>query len=321
MEAQKHPAVRVGAFTVLALPDEGAQQDTTRRLLATGYHAQSTAHFIICRRAGSDRIFLLHRLGQGDIDANLLRLLNEELSPLGIVASARDYGALLFAILASPFPAPRDQRAIWRCFCLNTLSHLHHLMASPPSSLSPLAAHSHIAAFAAIYRRVGELVVGQSVLDVGSSFGFLPVLLAERIPERRLVGCDHNPDLLPIATDLAQVRGIPQVTFRCCDVLAADFSALEPFETVTAIHLVEHLTEEQMRIALAHLLEVTTHRLVIAVPFEEPVQVLYGHQQAFTLEKLYHWGNWCVARLGGTSTCWCEEVMGGLLIIDRRGGQ
>jgi 2-polyprenyl-3-methyl-5-hydroxy-6-metoxy-1,4-benzoquinol methylase len=316
-EAQKRAAVRVGAFTVLALSDDQDLVLVARRLLTGGYRVQSTAHFVVYRNATADQFVLLHRFKQEDLDANLLRWLNDELAPLGILTSAKDYGALLFAILASPFPPPRDQRAIWRHFCLTTLLRLRELM----SHSSPSERDSHLAAFAAIYRRVGELAVGQSVLDVGSSFGFLPILLAERLPQGRIVGCDNNADLLPLASDLARVSGVSHVMFQLADVLTADFLALGTFETVTALHLLEHLTEEELPIALRHLLAVTTHRLLIAVPYEQVVQPLYGHRQAFTPDTLRQWGAWCVAALGGAAISWCEEVMGGLLIVERRGGQ
>jgi hypothetical protein len=286
MEAQRQEAIRVSPFTVLALVDKQAQHRTLKRLLMRGYQAQETAHFVVCRKSETDRIFLLHRLGQDEIDADVLRWLNEEISPLGVIASARDYGALLFALLASLFPPPRNQQAIWRHFCLTTLSRLRELM----TFSSPLETDSQIAAFAAIYRRVEELTVGQSVFDVGSGFGFLPVLLAERWPQARIVGCDHNPDVIAIASDLACVSGVSRVTFQLADVLAADFAKLGPFETVTALHVLEHLREEELPIALRNLLAVTTHRLLIAVPYEEVVQPLYGHHQAFTPDTLRQWG-------------------------------
>jgi SAM-dependent methyltransferase len=319
IEAPRQAAVRVGPFTVLALADEQAEHHALKRLLTHGYHARSTSHFVVCRKGETDQIVLLHRFGQNEIDANLLRLLNDELAPLGIISSVRAYGALLFAILASPFPAPRDHRIIWRHFCLTTLSRLRRLMVQPDPSSSWPEADSHITAFAAIYRRVLDLIVGQNVLDVGSSFGFLPVLLAEQLSHGRIVGCDNNPDLIPIASDLAHFRGVPHVTFQQKDVLAADFVKLGAFETVTAIHLLEHLREEELPLALTHLLAVTTHRLLIAVPYEETVQPLYGHHQVFTPDTLRQWGAWCVSMLDSAGTSWCEEVMGGLLIVDRRG--
>jgi hypothetical protein len=65
------------------------------------------------------------------------------------------------------------------------------------------------------------------------------------------------------------------------------------------------------------LLETTNKRLLIAVPCEEQAQALYGHHQTFTLEKLHFWGNWCIEQLKGRGCYQCEQVMGGMLIIER----
>jgi len=64
-------------------------------------------------------------------------------------------------------------------------------------------------------------------------------------------------------------------------------------------------------------MQVTDKRLIVAVPYEEEAQGLYGHHQTFTPEKLHYWGNWCIEQLQGNGRYWCEEVMGGMLIIER----
>src|SRR5262249_56161358 len=111
-----------------------------------------------------------------------------------------------------------------------------------------------------------------------------------------------------------------RVTFLLRDVLSNDFAQVGSFDTVTAIHLLEHLAEDQLRIALTNLLRVTTRRLLVSVPYEVTLQALYGHQQAFTPEKLHLWGQWCVDTLGAGSYR-CEDVSGGLLIVDRSTNQ
>ena len=88
------------------------------------------------------------------------------------------------------------------------------------------------------------------------------------------------------------------------------------FDTVTAIHLLEHLPEAQLPLAFGHLRQVTRHRLVVAVPYETEATRAYGHEQVFTRETLEHWGQWCVESLDGAARFWCEDVAGGLLIID-----
>jgi hypothetical protein len=41
------------------------------------------------------------------------------------------------------------------------------------------------------------------------------------------------------------------------------------------------------------------------------------HMDRITQEKLKQWGQWCIELTGGSSRYWCEDVAGGLLIIDR----
>ncbi len=310
----KQEAVRVGKVTVLACPDRQRLHQFTQRLLAHAYQVQETPHFVVCHRPTAQKTILMHTFSQATIDADLICIIEQELLALGMLASAQDYNAVLFAVMASTFPSPRNQQLIWRHFCLTTLARLRVLIAQHPLPLPPPV--SHIVPFATIYQRVMERLVGQSLLDVGSSFGFLPVLLAEKMADVTLVGCDNNPDAISCSTDLAAVTHADQVTFLLRDVLAPDFPTVGHFDTVTAIHLLEHVTEEELPVALTHLLRVTSKRLLIAVPYEEKVQPLYGHQQAFTREKLLFWGNWCVETLGG-GRYWCVEVMGGLLVVDR----
>ncbi len=310
----KQEGVRVGKVTVLASPDRQRLHHFTQRLLVHAYQVQETPHFVVCHQPTEHKTILMHTFSQATIDADLICIIEQELAASGLLASAQDYNAVLFAVMASTFPSPRNQQLIWRHFCLTTLARLRVLIAQHPQPLPPPV--SHIVPFAAIYQRVMERLVGQSLLDVGSSFGFLPVLLAEHMANVTLVGCDNNPDAISCSTDLAAVTHADQVTFLLRDVLAPDFPTVGHFETVTAIHLLEHVTEEELPIALTHLLRVTSKRLLIAVPYEEKVQPLYGHQQAFTREKLLFWGNWCVENLGGGRS-WCEEVMGGLLVVDR----
>ena len=314
LDGRKQEGVRVGNMIVLAHPNEQRLHHFTQRLLAHAYQVQEKPHFVVCYKPSENKTILMHTFSQATIDADLIRIIEQELAALGILASAQDYNAVLFAVMASTFPSPRNQQLIWRHFCLNTLARLRVLIAQPAFTLPPPV--SHIVPFAAIYQQVMERFVGESLLDVGSSFGFLPVLLAEKMANGTLVGCDNHPDAISCSTDLAAVTHADQVTFLLRDVLAPDFPTVGRFDTVTAIHLLEHLTEEELPVALTHLLRVTSKRLLIAVPYEEKVQPLYGHQQAFTPEKLHFWGNWCVETLGG-GRYWCEDVVGGLLVVDR----
>jgi SAM-dependent methyltransferase len=175
---------------------------------------------------------------------------------------------------------------------------------------------SYVAPFATIYRRVLELFTGQSFLDVGCSFGFLPVLMAEYVPDACVMGCDNNPDAIGFSTDLAAAIGVPRATFSLQDVRDVSIRCLGTFDTVTALHVLEHLPEQDLPLALGHLLQLSAHRLIIAVPYESQAIVVYGHAQVFTRAKLEQWGAWCIEALEGAGRYWCEDVAGGLLIIE-----
>ena len=311
----KQEAVRVNNVVVLAMCNQEALREQQQRLLTRGYRVSETQHFLVCQQASSQHIVLLHTFEQSDIDADLICYIEQELPAYGFIHTEKDFGAALFAVLASTFSSPRHQPAIWHRFCVNSLAKLRDQL-NHPTHVSPSTV-SYITPFAAIYRRVFELFVGQSFLDVGCSFGFLPVLMAEQVKDATIMGCDFNPDALDFAIDLAATTGVHQVLFSLQDVLDPTIRCLGSFDTVTALHLLEHLQEQDMPVALSHLLQMTSKRLIIAVPYEEQVQVLYGHIQRFTPEKLDRWGRWCIDTLEGRGRYWCEEVMGGLLIVER----
>jgi SAM-dependent methyltransferase len=319
----RYPAIRLGSLTTVAHPDAGSLHGFARRLAARGYEVSETPHFAVCRRPPGGPALLLHAFGESTIDEDVSPMVAEELGPLGVVASPREYGETLFAIVASTCPTsldcPRcgrlhlDGPAIWRHYSLNTLRRLRALVAEArPATTAP---PSHVEQFAAVYRRILELNAGASLLDVGSSLGFLPVLAAERAPSATVVGCDNRPEAVACASDLAAAAG-GRARFVLSDVREPGFPEIGRFDTVAAVHVLEHLTGAELPAALANLLRVTTGRLVAAVPYEAEVQPLYGHEQAFTPERLRALGQWCVGTLGGGRS-WVEEVSGGLLVVER----
>ncbi len=136
----------------------------------------------------------------------------------------------------------------------------------------------------------------------------------------RIVGVDIRPDLFPVARELAQEWQINNVQFVQADLLAPDLSHLGQFATVTALGVLEHFSEEEMYQVLTHLLAVTTHRLILHVPYEQEPELIYEHKQIFTRAKLEAVGQWCLRQLGGRSRMRCEECEGGLLLIEKSAG-
>ena len=135
---------------------------------------------------------------------------------------------------------------------------------------------------------------------------------------KRVVGVDIHTSPFPIVHSIAEERHLKNVQFLQADVLAENFKALGYFDTVVALHLLEHFTEADMYQALVNLLQVTSRRLIIAIPYEdgEP-ETIYGHEQLFSRTKLEAVGNWCLQHSGGVGRVTCEDCAGGLLMIER----
>jgi SAM-dependent methyltransferase len=321
---ERSQAIRVRNVTAVAHVDDRDLRRFAERLSSRGYGIHETPHFVVCRRPpnGSSAV-LLHTFDSASVDEDLSEMITDELGPLGVVHSLSEYGDALFAVVASTWPSPvdcphcgrshLDLTSVWRHYCINTLRRLRPLMAKGPG---PNCTETHVVQFAAIYRRIIDCCAGTSVLDVGTSLGFLPILLAEHVSDIAAVGCDNRRDAVVCATDLAEATQAGRVTFRLGDVLAPDFAEIGRYDTVTAVHLLEHLPEDSLHAALTNMLSVTGRRLIIAVPYERVAEPLYGHMQTFTSEKLEAWGRWCVETQGG-GRFWCEDVYGGLLIVDR----
>ncbi len=106
--------------------------------------------------------------------------------------------------------------------------------------------------------------------------------------------------------------------FIQADLLARDFATIGHFDTVTALHVLEHFTEGDMYQVLSNLLKVTVQRLILAVPYEEgEPERAYDHKQLFSREKLEGVGRWCLKQWEGGSMRY-EDSSDGLLVIERR---
>ncbi len=284
-------------------------------IAGSGYQIHTTPRFMICTKAELHSI-VVHRFAPQEIDADLGYYFMEELKPLGMLAQPQDYGDLFGAVVGSLFPG--DPQRAWYLFGTNTLRRYHHLLAmdsKPPQCDSP------IDVFSTLYRRVCELVVGDSLLDAGCSFGFLPLVVAERVPAlARIVGVDIQAAPFPITRAIAAGQHLANVQFIQADLLADDFSSLGRFDTVAVLHVLEHFSEVDMYRVLTNLLEVTLQRLIIAVPYEpgEP-ETVYGHEQLFSRARLEAVAHWCLAQVGGGRAI-CEDCAGGLLLIDLHPG-
>lgn len=316
-------------------------------------------HFALYRP--DDEIVLVHQFGLPQINNNLGYYVANELLPLladelreqqgddSFAYSEQDlFEQLVGAVVRS---VDGNERRAWQRFYDNSLAALALAMADSSSILD------FIWPFGAIYRQAAELICGQTLLDAGTCFGFLPLLLARHTPcPARIVGCDLDSALIGFANACVARQQLAGVQFVQADILAGERraqsaecgtvpfarqapsaehrtgetsaladssanSAAEPepiglarlgmFDTVTAIHVIEHLEAAQTARALVNLWRVCQRRLIVAVPLEETPDPRFGHRQVFDQERLLALG----AALGGN--CRYFEHHGGWLVVDR----
>jgi SAM-dependent methyltransferase len=310
-------SVRVG--DVIVVNGHGVNHTLLKQRFAEGnYHLHETKHFLLFTRAVEPKTILVHWFTPEELHTNLSHHLAEELKPCGMITSNQVLGELMTGIVAGT-RYPDDVRRAWNYFGANTLQRLLTLVSSTVTSHLP--DYGSLGASATLYQRVIELSVGERFLDAACNGGYFPLLVAERIPfVSEAVGVDIDAEVFKGAQELAKERHLTTVRFVQADLLAEDFSAIGMFDTVTALHVLEHFTEAQMYHVMANLLKVTAHRLIAAVPYElgEP-SLAYDHKQLFTQAKLEAVGKWGIEQLQGAARMWYEDIAptGGLLLLER----
>lgn len=310
-------SVRVGDFIVVNAR-RANREALKARLAEGGYQLHETRHFLLFTREEEPRLILAHWFAPQDIHTNLSHHLAEELRPFGVITSNQVLGELMTGIVGGTL-YPDDVRRAWNYFGANTLQRLLLLVSS---AMSPhLPDYGSLGASATLYQRVLELAVGERFLDAACNGGYFSLLVAERVPfVREVVGVDLDAGVFQVAQELARERQLASVRFVQADLLADDLSVLGRFDTVTALHVLEHFSEEEMERVLSNLFSVTAQRLICAVPYEAgPPTQAYDHKQLFTRDKLEAVGAWCIEQLHGQARLWYEDITptGGLLLVER----
>lgn len=297
--------------------------------LADGVPATaSSQHFTIYRLAPAEHtgdprpeLVIVHSFSPAQIDNNLGYYVANELLPLLTVTGGRPAPARTPDSFAYDEQAVFEQcvgaivrsidgneRRAWHRFYANSLGALERAMARPSGH------HDFIEPFGAIYRQTMSLLRGRTLLDAGTCFGFLPLLLARRQAENALeqiVGCDLDSALMSFASAYATREGHGAARFVQADLLAPEFARVGQFDTVTCIHVLEHFDYEQTMLALENLWRVTRRRLIVAVPIEAVPDARFGHRQVFDKTRLLALGR----ELGGRHQ-YLEE-QGGWLVLEK----
>lgn len=317
--SHKRVPIKERAFTVggvVGINGYRANKQTLKQRFAEegGYQLHETPHFLLCTRAEAPKTVIIHWLAPEEVDADIGHYFMQELKPLGIFEQGPCFGDIFAAILFSL--SPHDIQHALRLYALNTLRRYRHLvMIEDAHTLRT----SPMEKFSLLYRRICDLQVGEHFLDAGCGYGFLPLIVAERFPSfRKILGIDIEANHFPVIRAIAEERQLRNVHFAQANLLASDFGSIGRFDTVVALHVLEHFTEADTYLVLANLLAVTAQRLIVAVPYEEgePEQV-YGHLQLFSQSKLKVVGEWCIKQLAGAARMQYEDCVDGLLIIER----
>jgi SAM-dependent methyltransferase len=235
------------------------------------------------------------------LDNDLTDAIVAELVPLGLVPDSAAFERVFVRTVVGSAPTPG---LAWGSFYRNTLARMRE-----PET----AGSGSVATFARIYAEVADLVLAGTVLDVGSCFGFLPILLAERRPDVAVVGSDLTPGSTVLAGRVAATLR-SRATFVTADARQLPFGG-SSLDTVCLVHVLEHLPVPDGHAALAEALRVARRRVVVAVPLEEFADPAFGHLRTFSMADLAGLG----ATTGWTARTWVRD--GGWLLLERDSGR
>jgi SAM-dependent methyltransferase len=259
--------------------------------------AVRTAHFATWTQDG--KVHVSHALPHDRIDNDLAGLIAEELFAPGWLGSSDVFERVLTGVVLG---SADDPSTAWEQFYANTLRRLCN-----PGTGAP-ATPGSLDAYAPVYTHATSLVGGGRVLELGCCFGFLSLQLATHA---RVTASDVTPNTVRLLAGVAR-RLERRLDTIICDAARVP-SADAAYDTVLAIHLLEHLEVDHGAAVVAEMLRLARTRVVVAVPFEEEPTAAFGHVRVFGLDDL---------RAIGSASGWsysCYEHHGGWLVLDRPG--
>jgi hypothetical protein len=193
-----------------------------------------------------------------------------------------------------------DPAAAWDAFYDATLARV---------TQGPGHGSGTVATFSRIWARAIALSRGESVLDLGTCFGFLPLAWATRPGHPLLLAADLSEASASLLQRQADRRGAA-VQAICADALRLPLAG-GSVDSVMLLHVLEHLTPTDSLTVLDEALRVARRRVVVAVPVEPAPDPVFGHLQVFDLPRL--------AALGRRTGWWVSlfEADGAWLVLDR----
>lgn len=240
-------------------------------------------------RVAGDHVIIEHPLRPADVSDDRIVGGLVPLMEAGLLVGRTDFEQAFVAVVESCGPGAE---AAWRAFYRNSVS----------------ALRTGAAAFSPVHARARSLLRGLQVLEVGSCFGLFALQCAQ--DGYRVFATDIDPGALAFVDDAAREFGL-SIDTRPGDACDLPF-ATDSVDTVTLIHLLEHLPAAAVPTAIAEALRVARRRVIIAVPFENEPRVYFGHQQSLSEADLHIWAApWSDSH---TSAVFADH--GGWLVLD-----
>ena len=256
-------------------------------------HVLCTPRF--CARRHGGVLDVEHDLRPDELSDDLAVLIAEELDDTGVLHGQPEFELVFTGIVRSTVDGAMPA---WLRFYRNSIDRLE----------------GGVAAFAPVHQHAASLLVSSRVVDLGSCFGFLPLRIAAA--GTGVVATDLSAPTMKLLARVSRALRRPVPTI-CCDAARVPLPDRDA-DTVTVVHLLEHLTPGAADDVLEEALRLARRRVVVAVPFEDQPRACYGHIQRFDIVALR-----CLAvrlrqRHPGLRAG-VHEYHGGWLILDRLG--
>lgn len=237
-----------------------------------------TEHFDLTH--AGPRMQVGHRIPPSQIHAGLAGVLADELFRPGWLRGSDLFERIIAGIVLSSAPEPL---AAWEAFYRNSLDVIDAAIAGRPVDVP---GRDSIPGYAPVYAHAEGLLAPGSVLEMGCCFGLLSLRLATA--GRATTALDVSTGTVELLRSIADRLGTPlrAVVADAAHVPAPD----RAFDTVLALHLLEHLDPEHGERTLHEAVRLASRRVVVAVPLEDEPDETWGHVRTVSLDDLVAWG-------------------------------
>lgn len=278
-----------GAFTANGV--RVRRRTRPHRAHTTGPSGLCTPRFCTTRAGGI--LHVVHDIAPDELSDGLTALLAEELDDTGVLRGQPEFELVFTGIVRTTV---NGSMAAWLKFYRNSLDALEH----------------GDAAFAPVHERAHSLVLGSRLVDLGSCFGFFPLRTAASGIDT--VATDLSGSTMELLARVSRPLR-RQLQTVCCDARRVPLPGADA-DTVTVLHLLEHLGPDDAYAVIQEALRIARRRVVIAVPFEEVPRACYGHVQRFDVDVLQAIADRVLDEHTELSAT-VGEYHGGWLVLDR----